>query len=68
MEKKYIVIIYQDDVPEYTIDEQFVDEEKAKQAGEEALEEIRNEIKDKKDKGLSYDTGVFSYQIVELDQ
>lgn len=68
MEKKYIVIIYQDDVPVYTIDEQFVDEEKAKQAGEEALEEIMSEIKDKEDSGLSYDTGVFSYQVVELDQ
>ena len=40
MEKKFIVVIYRDDVPEYTIDEIFTDEQEAQKAGEETLQEV----------------------------
>lgn len=40
MEKKFIVVIFRDDIPEYTIDEIFTDETKAQKAGEETLQEV----------------------------
>lgn len=40
MEKKFIVVIFRDDIPEYTIDEIFTDEIKAQKAGEETLQEV----------------------------
>lgn len=40
MEKKFIVVIFRDDIPEYTIDEVFTDETEAQKAGEETLQEV----------------------------
>lgn len=40
MEKKFIVVIFRDNIPEYTIDEIFTDEQEAQKAGEETLQEI----------------------------
>ena len=40
MEKKFIVVIFRDDIPEYTVDEIFTDEQKAQKAGEETLQEV----------------------------
>jgi hypothetical protein len=38
--KKFIVVIFRDDIPEYTIDEIFTDEPEAQKAGEETLQEV----------------------------
>lgn len=40
MEKKFIVVIFRDDIPEYTIDEIFTNETEAQKAGEETLQEV----------------------------
>lgn len=40
MEKKFIVIIFRDSVPEFTIDEIFTNEQEAQKAGEETLQEV----------------------------
>ena len=40
MEKKFIVVIFRDDVPEFTIDEIFTNETEAQKAGEETLQEV----------------------------
>lgn len=40
MEKKFIVVIFRDDLPEYTIDEIFTNEQEAQKAGEETLQEV----------------------------
>ena len=66
MDKKFIVIIFQDDKPTYTIDETFNDYEIALKEAYETVKEIEEEIEEKKKNGEPYDTGKFWYKIVEI--
>lgn len=68
MDKGFIVIIFQDNIPEYTIDEVFTNPGIAQRAGEDALEELLDEIEEKKNRGEGYDTGVFSMKVIDLSK
>lgn len=60
MEKKFIVVIYRDDVPEYTIDEIFTDEQEAQKAGEETLQEL---LEDE-----NKDVGTYTMKVIGLSK
>lgn len=60
MEKKFIVVIYRDDVPEYTIDEIFTDEQEAQKAGEETLQEV---LEDE-----NKDVGTYTMKVIGLSK
>lgn len=66
--KKFIVIIFQDNIPEYTIDEVFTNPDIAQKAGEDALEELLDEIEEKSNRGEAHDTGVFSMKVIDLSK
>lgn len=58
MEKKFIVVIFRDDIPEYTIDEIFTDEQKAQKAGEETLQEV---LEDE-----NKDVGTYTMKVLDI--
>ena len=58
MEKKFIVVIFRDDLPEYTIDEIFTDEQKAQKAGEETLQEV---LEDE-----NKDVGTYTMKVLDI--
>lgn len=64
--KKFIVIIFQDDLPEYTIDEVFTNPDIAQKAGEDALEELMDEIEEKSNRGEAHDTGTFTFKVLDI--
>lgn len=58
MEKKFIVVIFRDDIPEYTIDEVFTDETEAQKAGEETLQEV---LEDE-----NKDVGTYTMKVLDI--
>lgn len=58
MEKKFIVVIFRDDIPEYTIDEIFTDETEAQKAGEETLQEV---LEDE-----NKDVGTYTMKVLDI--
>lgn len=58
MEKKFIVVIFRDDIPEYTVDEIFTDEQKAQKAGEETLQEV---LEDE-----NKDVGTYTMKVLDI--
>lgn len=68
MDKGFIVIIFQDNIPEYTLDTVFTDPNLAQKAGEDALEELLDEIEEKSNRGEAHDTGVFSMKVINLSK
>lgn len=68
MNKGFIVIIFQDQIPEYTIDTVFKTFEEADKEGLEAVQEIQKEIEEKKQAGESYDTGNFYHKVIDLSK
>lgn len=57
-DKKFIVIIFRDDIPEYTIDETFTDAEQARIAGEETLQEV---LADE-----NKDIGTYTFKVIDI--
>lgn len=58
MEKKFIVIIFRDSVPEFTIDEIFTNEQEAQKAGEETLQEV---LEDE-----NKDVGTYTMKVLDI--
>lgn len=68
MDKGFIVLIFQDQVPEYTIDAVYETHAEADKAGLQAVEEIQEEIEEKKKNNEPYDTGNFYHKVVDLSK
>ena len=60
MEKKFIVVIFRDDISEYTIDEIFTNEQEAQKAGEETLQEILDDE--------NKDVGTYTMKVIKLSK
>ena len=60
MEKKFKVVIFRDNIPEYTIDEIFTNEQEAQKAGEETLQEI---LEDE-----NKDVGTYTMKVINLSK
>ena len=60
MEKKFKVVIFRDNIPEYTIDEIFTNEQEAQKAGEETLQEILDDE--------NKDVGTYTMKVINLSK
>ena len=60
MEKKFKVVIFRNNIPEYTIDEIFTNEQEAQKAGEETLQEI---LEDE-----NKDIGTYTMKVINLSK
>lgn len=65
---KYIVIIFKDDIPEYTLDEVFKTKEEADKEGLNAVDELLEEIEEKKKNNEPYDIGNFYHKVVDIEK
>ena len=60
MEKKFKVVIFRNNIPEYTIDEIFTNEQEAQKAGEETLQEILDDE--------NKDVGTYTMKVIKLSK
>ena len=60
MEKKFKVVIFRNNIPEYTIDEIFKNEQEAQKAGEETLQEILDDE--------NKDVGTYTMKVIKLSK
>ena len=58
MKKKFKVVIFRNNIPEYTIDEIFTNEQEAERAGEETLQEILDDE--------NKDVGTYTMKVIKL--
>lgn len=60
MNKKFKVVIFRNNIPEYTIDEIFTNEQEAQKAGEETLQEILDDE--------NKDVGTYTMKVIKLSK
>ena len=63
---KYIVVIFKDNIPEYTVNETFTNIDRARSIAENNLEELLDELREYNQDSVFYDDSIYSYKILQL--